>query len=120
MQGLSTILKFYYLMFSKLILKLCLYCREIIPLLLLFCFRSCFNTFLLFPCCNFMKNYFCPKLQQKSPEDRNWGSKLLFLNSLKFNLNKLKTLSQSLRRYCVKDVRKNIFMKTLYGRTEIH
>ena len=47
--------------FFNLILKLCLYCREIIPFLLLFCFWSRFVTFLLLIRCNFMKNYFFPK-----------------------------------------------------------
>ena len=46
--------------------------------------------------------------------------KMLTLSSLKFNQNKLKPLLQRLRQHCVKDVRKNIFIKALCGRTEIH
>ena len=58
--------EFNYLMCFFSLLKLCLYYREIIPFLLLFCFWSRFVTFLLLiRCnfCNFMKNYFCPKQQ---------------------------------------------------------
>ena len=40
---------------------------------------------------------------------------MLTFNSLKFNQNKLKTFLLRLREYCVKDVRKNIFIKTLCG-----
>ena len=44
--------------------------------------------------------------------------KWLTLDCLKFNQNKLKTSSQSLRRYCVKDVGKNIFIKSFSGRSK--
>ena len=42
---------------------------------------------------------------------------MLTFNSLKFNQNKLKTFSLRLRQFCVKGVRKNIFIKTLCGGT---
>ena len=115
MHGWSTIPESYYLT--------CLYGREIIPFLLLFYFWFHFVTFFIIIRCNFRlilsKITF---IQSSSRRDQSniWQFKLLAMNSLKFNQNKLKTLSQSLRRYCVKDVRKNIFIKTLCGRTEIH
>ena len=61
MHGWSAIPEFYYLMwFFNLKLKLSLYCRKIIPLLLFFCFWSRFLTFFLLIPFNFMNNYFCP------------------------------------------------------------
>ena len=120
MQGWSTILEFYYsICFFKLILKLWLYCREKIPFLLLFCFWSRFSSSLLLIRCNFMKNYFCPKQHSKSQKNI-WEFKLLTLDSLEFNQNKIKTLSQSLRRHFVTNVIKNIFRKTLCEKTKIH
>ena len=43
---------------------------------------------------------------------------MLTFNSFKFNQKKLKPLLQRLRKYYVKDVRKNIFIKLLCERTE--
>ena len=60
----STIPEFYYLMcFVNITLKLCLNCSEIIPVLLSFCFWSCFVTFFLLIRCSFIKNYSCRKQQ---------------------------------------------------------
>ena len=47
-----------------------------------------------------------------------WEFKMLTFNSFKFNQKKLKPLLQRLRKYYVKDVRKNIFIKLLCERTE--
>ena len=62
MHGWSTIPEFYYLVWLfNLKLKLCLYCKEITPFLLFFCFWSSLLAFLLLIPFNFINNYFCPK-----------------------------------------------------------
>ena len=74
MHGWSTIPEFYYLIyFVNVILKLCLYCKEIIPFLLFFCFWSHCLTFLLLIHFNFMSNYFCPK------DYYHWSLLLIFI-----------------------------------------
>ena len=53
-------------------------------------------------------------------QEKHLGFKLLTLDRLKFNQNKLKTLSQSLRRFYLKNFRKYIFIKELFERTEMY
>ena len=53
-------------------------------------------------------------------QEKHLGFKLPTLDRLKFNQNKLKTLSQSLRRFYLKNFRKNIFIKKLFERTEMY
>ena len=53
-------------------------------------------------------------------QEKHLGFKLLTLDRLKFNQNKLKTLSQSLRRFYLKNFRKYIFIKKLFERTEMY
>ena len=108
LHGWSAIPEFYYLMwFSNLILKLCLYCREIMPLLLFFRFWSRFLTSLLLIPFKFMNNYFLSKTIVEEDKKNIWGFKLLTLNSLSHTI---------LFEGCYKEY----LHKTLCGRTEIH
>ena len=102
--------------FFNLILKLWLYCREIIPFSFLFCFRSRFLPCYLFVVISWKITFV--QGTSRTGQKNIWKFKMATLNSLKFNRNKLKTLWQKLRQYRVKNVRKNIFIKTFCGRTE--
>ena len=106
MHGWSTIPEFYCLMcFFNLILKLCLYCKEIIPLLLFFRFWSCVLTFLLLIPFNFMDNYFCPK-SNKRRQEQYLGTYIADLEQLISNNIVWRMLKEYLH-------------KTLCGKTEI-
>ena len=79
----SAIPEFYYLMwFFNLVLKLCLYCRKIIPFLFYFCFWSRFLTFLLLIPFNSIKKLFLYETLVEEDKKNIWAFKLLTLNSL--------------------------------------
>ena len=83
-----------------------------------FCCSLVFDRHLLLFCYLLVPVSWKIVLVQSSREEprkvsRNLNCRLW--TTLKFNQSKLKTFLQSLRRYCVKNVRKNIFIKITGG-----
>ena len=103
MHGSYAIPEFYYLIWSfNLILKLRLYCKEIMPLLLFF---FVFDPVFLLLCYLFLLNSWTIIFVQNSSRRRR---------RISGNLNCWLWIAYLIR-YCVKDVIKNIFIKHFVG-----